>query len=98
MTASPGETLAPEGALTFESLPSVLAQAEAFAARADLPARLDIDFARVTEVDSAALALLLEWRRVAARRGTQLTFLNLPPNLVALATLYGIEQLVQPAA
>ena len=98
MTTSPGETLSPEGGLTFDSLPSVLAQAEAFAARPDLPAHLAIDFSRVTEVDSAALALLLEWRRVAARRGTQLTFQNLPPNLVALATLYGIEQLVQPGA
>lgn len=98
MSASPGEPLAPEGPLTFGSLPRVLAEAEAFATRADLPARLTIDFSRVTEVDSSALALLLEWRRAAARRGAQLAFVNLPPNLVALATLYGIEQLVQPSA
>ena len=47
-------------------------------------------------VDASAVARLLEWRRQAARRGKTLEFVNLPPNLLALATLYGVAELIQP--
>jgi phospholipid transport system transporter-binding protein len=42
------------------------------------------------------VALLLEWRREAARRGKGLFFANLPANLLALAELYGVTGLIQP--
>ena len=90
------EVLALEGALSFESLPAVLVQSETYSARDDLPDRLTIDFAAITEVDSSAVALLLEWRRIAARLGKTLLFVNLPANLLALAELYGVSELIQP--
>lgn len=90
------EVLALEGALSFESLPRVLAESLAYSARTDLPDRLTIDFSAITEVDSSAVALLLEWRREAARRGKGLYFANLPANLLALAELYGVTGLIQP--
>ncbi|HUP30082.1 MAG TPA: STAS domain-containing protein [Usitatibacter sp.] len=93
-----GEVLALEGALSFETLPAVLAQSVEYAARADLPERLTIDFAAITGVDSSAVALLLEWRRQAQARGKRLDFVNLPPNLLALAQLYGVAELIQPQA
>ena len=97
--AAAGEVLALDGALSFETLPAVLAQSAEYAARADLPERLTIDFARITHVDSSAVALLLEWRRQAQRRGKTLEFVNLPANLLALASLYGVAELIQhPAA
>ena len=97
--APAGEVLALDGALSFETLPAVLAQSAEYAARGDLPERLTIDFARITAVDSSAVALLLEWRRQAERRGKTLEFVNLPPNLLALASLYGVAELIQhPAA
>jgi phospholipid transport system transporter-binding protein len=89
------EVLALEGPLSFESLPGVLAQSQVYTARPDLPDRLTIDFAAITEVDSSAVALLLEWRREAARRGKGLYFVNLPANLLALAELYGVSELIQ---
>ncbi len=92
-----GEALALEGALSFETLPGVLAQSAVYEARADLPPSLTIDFAGITAVDSSAVALLLEWRRQAQRRGKTLTFVNLPANLLALAKLYGVAELIQPA-
>jgi ABC-type transporter Mla MlaB component len=92
------EVLALDGALSFETLPDVLRASEEYAARPDLPDRLTIDFAGVGSIDSSAVALLLEWRRQAARRGKTLEFVNLPANLVALATLYGVEGLIQPNA
>jgi phospholipid transport system transporter-binding protein len=90
------EVLSLAGPLSFESLPRVMEQSEAYCARTDLPDSLTIDFAAVTEVDSAAVALLLEWRREAARLGKSLAFVNLPANLLALADLYGVSGLIQP--
>lgn len=93
---SRAEVLALEGALSFETLPRVLEESRAYSARPDLPERLTIDFSAITEVDSSAVALLLEWRREAARRGKGLYFVNLPANLLALAELYGVTGLIQP--
>ena len=95
---APGEVLALTGALSFETLPEVLAQSAAYTARSDLPERLTIDFAGITAVDSSAVALLLEWRREAQRLKKVLEFVNLPANLLALATLYGVAELIQPNA
>lgn len=96
MAEARSEVLALEGPLSFESLPSVLAQSQSYCARPELPDCLTIDFAAITEVDSSAVALLLEWRREAARLGKRLAFENLPANLLALAELYGVTGLIQP--
>ena len=94
--AATGEVLALDGALSFETLPEVLRASAEYAARTDLPERLTIDFAGIDAVDSSAVALLLEWRREAARLGKELDFVNLPANLLALAALYGVDGLIQP--
>ncbi len=93
--APTAEVLKLEGALSFETLPRVLAESAAYTARSDLPDRLTIDFAGITSVDSSAVALLLEWRREAERRKKTLVFVNLPANLVSLAELYGVAELIQ---
>lgn len=94
--AGSNEALALTGALSFDTLPGVLEESARFTARTDLPDRLTIDFAAITGVDSSAVALLLEWRREAQRLGKRLEFVNLPPNLLALANLYGVAELIQP--
>ena len=95
-TVAANEVLRLEGNLSYETIPAVLAETAQFAARTDLPSAIRIDFAGVTGVDSAAVALLLEWRRMALARGKTLVFENLPPNLLALARLYGVAELIQP--
>ena len=95
--APAGSALRLTGALSFDTLPGVLAQSAEYAARPDLPERLTIDFSGITAVDSSAVALLLEWRRQAVSRGKRLEFVNLPPNLLALAGLYGVAELLQQA-
>jgi phospholipid transport system transporter-binding protein len=94
--AGAGEALALTGALSFDTIPQVLEESAAYAARTDLPDRLTIDFSGITNVDSAAVALLLDWRRMAVKRGKTLVFVNLPANLLALAELYGVAELIQP--
>jgi len=96
VSTAPDEVLALKGELSYETIPGVLAESVEFAERSDLPERLTIDFAAITGVDSSAVALLLEWRRQALRRGKTLIFANLPANLMALAELYGVAELIQP--
>ena len=99
MSAAPeGDVLRVTGALDFETLPGVIAEADKYVARPDLPQRLTIDFSGVTGVDSSAVALLLEWRRRAVERRITLEYANLPPNLLALAALYGVADLIRPPA
>ena len=89
-----GEVLKPEGPLNLASMPRLLAETEAYAHQATLPDCLAIDFANVTEIDSSAVALMLHWRREAARRGKSLRYVHLPANLESLAELYGVAELL----
>lgn len=57
-------------------------------------AQVTVDLAGVTEVDSAAVSLLLEWRRQALRANRAIRFVNLPANLKSLAELYGVTELL----
>ncbi|MGZ5038815.1 MAG: STAS domain-containing protein [Usitatibacter sp.] len=95
---APAEVLPLQGNLTFETIPAVLVETAQFVARPDLPDRLTIDFTKVEAVDSAAVALILEWRRMALKLGKRVAFVNLPANLLALAQLYGVAELLQPGA
>lgn len=55
------------------------------------------DLSKVTEVDSAALSVLFEWRRAARARNAEVSFRNLPDSMQSLAQLYGVAELVAPA-
>jgi phospholipid transport system transporter-binding protein len=52
------------------------------------------DLAAVTEVDSSAVALLLAWSREAQAAGATLRLEGLPEDIVSLARLYGVDQLL----
>ena len=92
------KVLAITGAISFETMPTVLEESARYAARDDIPDCLTIDLSAITGVDSSAVALLLEWRRQAAERGKRLEYVNLPANLLALAELYGVADLIQHSA
>jgi|APDOM4702015159_1054818.scaffolds.fasta_scaffold731680_1 phospholipid transport system transporter-binding protein len=89
-----GEVLQLEGALNFASMPRLLEETGNYASQSKLPDCLAIDFAHVTEVDSAAVALMLHWRREADRLGKALRYIHLPPNLQSLAELYGVDAFI----
>ena len=89
-----GEVLRIEGQLTLPNMPRLLSETEAYASQATLPDCLAIDFEKVTDIDSSAVALLLHWRRKALALDKSLRYVHLPPNLLSLAELYGISDLI----
>lgn len=79
-----------QGPITVENVVALLGEGNArFTA-----AQVTVDLAAVTEVDSSALSLLLEWRRESGRNGRSIRYLNLPANLRSLAQLYGVTEFV----
>jgi len=89
-----GDAVVIEGALTLATVPGL-----AGAVRDHLRQGVRvIDFRGVTEVDSSAVALALDWLRQAAEGGGALRLANLPAAMQNLAKLYGVSELLQPAS
>ena len=55
---------------------------------------LEVDFSAVTDVDTSALSLMMEWQRRAATANHQIKFTHLPVNLTSLADLYGVKEFI----
>ncbi|MEI7515245.1 MAG: STAS domain-containing protein [Betaproteobacteria bacterium] len=53
-----------------------------------------LDASELKEFDSSALAVVMELRRACQRCGKALVVHGLPPSVVELATLYGVESLL----
>ena len=89
-----GDSLILEGAVTLDTVPALIG-----AAQENLRQGVRVvDFRDVTEVDSAAVALALEWLRRAAEGKTGLRLANLPAAMQNLAKLYGVSELLQSAS
>jgi len=58
------------------------------------PSEAVLDASALRQFDSSALAVVIELRRVCKRTGKSLVVQGLPPSMVELATLYGVESLV----
>ncbi len=80
--------------MNLNAMPLRLAESAAYASQDSLPDCLTIDFKNVHEIDSSGVALLLHWRREATAMGKSLRYIHLPPNLSALAQLYGVDDLI----
>jgi len=55
---------------------------------------LDVDLGGVGESDSAGLALLIEWLRVARQQQKVIRFANVPAQIEALARISEVEELI----
>lgn len=93
MIACEGGRCAVDGPLTIANITAVLADSERLFTAGDVT----VDLAAVTEVDSSAVSLLLQWLRAAQRDGRRIAFVNLPPNLKSLAALYSVAELIPGA-
>jgi phospholipid transport system transporter-binding protein len=76
------------GPLVFGTVPAVWRQSrEALQQATDAV----IDLAGVTEVDSAGLALAIEWLRWAKSKGGKISITGLPEGLAALARISEVD-------
>jgi phospholipid transport system transporter-binding protein len=80
------------GELSFETVPLIWAESKAELDDAGDP---QIDLAEVTNVDSAGLALVIEWIRLAREHGRHLRLENLPDTLLALARISELDGLLE---
>jgi phospholipid transport system transporter-binding protein len=85
-----GERWLLAGALTVDTAAGVLESSR----EAALPKTGIVDLAGLDGVDSAAVAVLLAWRRRALAEGVELAFTGAPASLAALAELYDVEDLI----
>jgi phospholipid transport system transporter-binding protein len=85
--------LSVEGSVTINNVVAVVARGIALFDRENLV----IDLTQVTEVDSSAVCMLLEWQREAGRRNCRICFDNMPQNLKGLTQLYGVSEFIHMA-
>lgn len=85
-----GERLAVTGALTLANARALL---EAGSAQLSRPENV-FDLSAVQEVDSSGLTVLFGWVRAATRQGRKVKIVNPPQNLLSLAELYGVSDLI----
>ena len=88
-----GDALMLEGPVTFDTVPALVGAAEEHF-RGGVGT---VDFSRVTEIDSSAVALALEWLRQGESANVRVRFVNLPESMRNLGKLYGVADIVLPA-
>lgn len=90
MNANNQSWLLESGGLTMETVPALFEAGLQHLASQDL----QVDFSQVEAVDSAAVSMLLGWERAAQRGKRELRVINLPEDLLSLARLYGVADLL----
>ena len=98
MAATPGieqvdGRLCVSGPVTLSHVLALLDQSRRMFTATDLR----IDLSGVSEADSSAVALMLEWERQARLRGASIRFENLTESLKTLIGLYDVGELLPGA-
>ena len=90
-------TIALPARITMSDARATLAQLQPLLLAADAPV---IDASALADLDTAAIAVLLDCRRQAQAAGKTLQVVGAPVKLAQLATLYGVADLLalQPGA
>ncbi|HCI13883.1 MAG TPA: anti-sigma-factor [Gallionellaceae bacterium] len=78
------------GRLTMETVPALFQTGLRHLTEEDLL----VDLAQVEAVDSAAVSMLLGWSRAAQRSQRTLRVTGLPADLLSLAALYGVADML----
>ncbi len=79
------------GELSFASVAGVLRESEPLLVSRNGGDVITIDLQGVGRSDSAGIALLVEWLRNAKSQNSDITFLNIPSQMLALTRLSGLE-------
>lgn len=87
-----GERADVEGPMTMGVAARLLAEGQAAIATA----ATRFDLSAVGELDSSSLAVIFGWMRAAREAGKTVHLLNPPQNLLSLAEVYGVADLLPP--
>lgn len=79
------------GNLTFQTVPEVFRKGDSLFAK---PGQLSVDLQGVARTDSAGLALLIDWLRRAKQSNSSLTLQNIPQQMLSMARVSGLDELV----
>lgn len=78
------------GSITYDEIPSLIEKTKNF----NWSDSIQVDFSQVKYVDTSALSLIFELKR-NAKKYNHSVMINTPPkNLLKLAKLYGVEDLI----
>lgn len=81
------------GALTFDTVPDLYQTSLGWFTDKSL----SVDFAQVSKADSAGLALMTEWRRLARTKNCQIEFLNIPAQVQELIKVSDLQDVLLKA-
>jgi phospholipid transport system transporter-binding protein len=90
LAGHPGEWMVIQGSVSIETVPALFETGSQQLLSEDL----QVDFTQVESVDSAAVSLLLGLVRAAQRTRHNLHVKGLSENLLSLARLYGVAELL----
>lgn len=90
MIRQEGDRLLVSGRLTIETVPVLFETGLQHLASENFL----VDFSQVEAVDSSAVSMLLGWSRAAQRAHHDLRVTGLPEDLLSLARLYGVAELL----
>lgn len=90
MMAREGDGMVLSGRLTMSTVPALYQTGLKHLATEDLL----VDFSKVEAVDSAAISMLLGWSRAAQANKRSLHVTGLPEDLLSLANLYGVAEML----
>lgn len=91
LTVSDAGLIAVKGPVTFATAGTLL---DAGRALFEGRSAVKVNLSEVSDVDSAGLALLLEWLRLARADRRAVAFQGVPDKLLAIARLSGVEPLL----
>jgi len=94
MISKQGDRYLIEGPMTLTGVTTLLAEGS----RVFEGSPVVVDFSGVTEADSSAISLMLEWTRRMHGGKRQIFYANLGESLGSIANLYGVKDLIPIAA
>ena len=80
------------GELSFASVPEL--ERNAAGGLLAAPGPWYIDLGQVQRADSAGLAMLIEWARLARERSVEIGYRNMPAQMRAMARVSGLEAII----
>lgn len=83
------------GELTFATVPAAWRETQNLFVDGQ---SLRFDLTAVERADSAGIALLIEWLRLARRNGARVSYEHMPPQILAIARVTGLEAMLSPPA